>query len=88
MIISYGCRHVNWLGRVKTFKFAEGSASDIFFARLLWTAYHRVSRCPVKTRQEEEEGREGKVRVSQQQVCDETARPKSLTDKWKRSGKK
>ena len=46
-----------------------------FFAMLLWTAYHRVSRCPVKTRQEEEEGREGKVRVSQQQVCDETARP-------------
>ena len=29
----------------------------------------------MKTRQEEEEGREGKVRVSQQQVCDETARP-------------
>ena len=38
----------------------------------------------MKTRQEEEEGREGKVRVSQQQVCDETARPKSLTDKWLR----
>ena len=36
----------------------------------------------MKTRQEEEEGREGKVRVSQQQVCDETARPKLLSDEW------